>query len=81
MGKIKLEKRSGPAHHSSAIARVVVVVTLPVAAGPRAEVVDAVGRRRGAVTRGTARWEAGRRGVLTSDGAPGWRIAGGVVRA
>mgnify|MGYP000918231350 CR=1 FL=1 len=53
MGKIKLEKRSGPAHHGSSIARVVVAVTLPVAAGPRAEVVDAVGRRE-AVTRGGA---------------------------
>ena len=54
------------------IARVVVAATLPIVAGPRAEVVDAVGRR-GTVTRGDA---PRRRGVLRRDGGPGWRVAG-----
>ena len=56
----------------SLIARVVVVATLPIAAGPRAKVVDSVGRR-GTVTRGDA---PGSRGVLMRDGALGWRVAG-----
>ena len=54
------------------IARVGVVATLPIVAGPRADVVDAVGRR-GTVMRGDA---PGSRGVLRRDGTPGWRVAG-----
>ena len=53
------------------IARVVVAATLPIVAGPRAEVVGAN------VRRGTVMWgdAMGSRGLLKRDGARGWRVA------